>query len=375
MLNVYVSATRQNDGKTAVSLGLVAGLQKRFPRVGYMKPVGQQVNIFGRYRIDKDVSLMSGILKSDNIMHFMSPVAIPSGFTEKYIIKQKPRNLSKKILTYYTEVSKSADIMVIEGTGHAGVGSVIDLSNADVAHILKIPVIIVSSGGIGKPIDEIMLNKALFDLRGVTVIGAVINKVIPEKYDKISKFIRLGLKQKGIDVLGIVPYYPKLANPTVREIIDVIGGNIINESAKIDLPISSTVVGLMPATNALKVLRDDVLLITPGNREDLILTAITSNLLHFDDDFKIRGLILTGGVPLGKTIMKAVHQADFPIITCEYDTYKTSQKINNIIIKLKPNDTEKIAMTVDIMDKYIDYDLLIAKLKKYPGIEKKNSLL
>ena len=94
--------------------------------------------------------------------------------------------------------------MLIEGTGHAGVGSVFDLSNAAVAKLLGAQVIIVTCGGIGRPIDEVMLNKAVFDSYGVDLLGVIINKVSPEKTEKISRFVRLGFQKKGIEVFGII---------------------------------------------------------------------------------------------------------------------------------------------------------------------------
>jgi len=76
--------------------------------------------------------------------------------------------------------------VVIEGTGHAGVGSIFDLSNARVANLLDAKVILVTSGGIGKPMDEIELNMALFEKECAEVIGVIINKVIVSKYRKIK---------------------------------------------------------------------------------------------------------------------------------------------------------------------------------------------
>ena len=57
--------------------------------------------------------------------------------------------------------------------------------------------IIVSLGGIGRPIDEILLNKAVFDKKGVELLGVIVNKVNQKKYDKINDLVRKGLAGMG----------------------------------------------------------------------------------------------------------------------------------------------------------------------------------
>src|SRR3989338_6277387 len=96
----------------------------------------------------------------------MSPIAVEKGFTEKYITRPNKRSIDKQIRDSFRRVARNRDLVVIEGTGHAGAGSVFDHSNANVAKLLGARVILVSSGGIGRAIDEIMLNKALFEKEG-----------------------------------------------------------------------------------------------------------------------------------------------------------------------------------------------------------------
>ena len=107
--------------------------------------------------------------------------------------------------------------MLCEGSGPCtpGVGSVFDLSNAQVAKTLGCKVIIVTQGGIGKPIDEVCLNQALFEKEGVEIIGVILNKVLEEKIPEITRFVRSGLKRKGLDLLGVLPHERILARPTV----------------------------------------------------------------------------------------------------------------------------------------------------------------
>ena len=216
-MKIYIAATRQNDGKTTVCLGLIAALRTRVRSVGYIKPVGQRYIEINGHKVDEDALLIKEVYELKGSVTDMSPIAVPSGFTEAYIKNPNRAELVKAITEAYEGVSVGKDAVVVEGTGHAGVGSVFDMSNADVSKLLGCKVLIVSSGGIGKPIDEVMLNKAMFDQAGVEVIGVVINKVLPEKFDKISKMARAGFARKGVELLGVIPYYQPLSNPTVEQ--------------------------------------------------------------------------------------------------------------------------------------------------------------
>src|SRR5215472_3118835 len=192
---IFIAATRQNDGKTTASLGLIAALQQHFPRVGYIKPVGQRFVEIEEQKIDEDTVLMDSVYQLNCPLVDMSPIAVEPDFTRKYLLAANNDALVRKIQNAFDRVAWEKDFVLCEGSGHAGVGSVFDLSNAQVAKILGCKVIIVSQGGIGKPIDEISLNQALFEKEGVEIIGVMLNKVLPDKVEYVTDFARRGLKR------------------------------------------------------------------------------------------------------------------------------------------------------------------------------------
>src|ERR1700677_579436 len=203
---VFIAATRQNEGKTTTSLGLLSALQTYFPRIGYIKPVGQRFVEIEEQKIDEDTVLMDQVYRLNCPLLDMSPIAVEPDFTRKYLQSSNNDALVKKIIKAFDRVSWERDFVLCEGSGHAGVGSVFDLSNARVAKILGAKVIIVTQGGIRPPIDGAALNQALFEKEGVEVIGVILNKVLGEKVDYISDFARRGLKRKGLELLGVLPH-------------------------------------------------------------------------------------------------------------------------------------------------------------------------
>jgi BioD-like phosphotransacetylase family protein len=146
---VFIAATRQNDGKTTVSLGLLAALQKCYPRIGYIKPVGQRFVEIEEQKIDEDTVLMDSVYRLNCPLADMNPIAVEPDFTRKYLLSANNEALVKKIVTAFDRVAGER-VRSLRRLGHAGVGSVFDLSNAQVAKILGAKVIIVSQAGIGK---------------------------------------------------------------------------------------------------------------------------------------------------------------------------------------------------------------------------------
>src|SRR3954451_14373060 len=184
---VFIAATRQNDGKTTTSLGLIAALQQKYPRVGYIKPVGQRFVEIEEQKIDEDTVLMDSIYQLNCPLVDMSPIAVEPDFTRRYLQSSNNEALVRKIQNAFDRVAWEKDFVLCEGSGHAGVGSVFDLSNAQVARILGAKVVIVTQGGIGKPIDEVALNQALFEKEGVEIIGVIINKLHPDRLGYIAE--------------------------------------------------------------------------------------------------------------------------------------------------------------------------------------------
>src|SRR3982751_6255405 len=249
---VFIAATRQNDGKTTTSLGLLAALQKYHPRIGYIKPVGQRFVEIAEQKIDEDTVLMDHVYNLNCPLVDMSPIAVEPDFTRRYLEAANYDALVRKIQKAFDRVAWEKEFVLCEGSGHAGVGSVFDLSNARVAKLLCAKVIIVSQGGIGKPIDEISLNQALFEKEGVPVIGVILNKVLGDKVEYVTDFARRGLKRKGLELLGVLPHEQILCNPSVDLIRDELHAELLNAPPGLHSLVDDVVVGAMSAQNAIQ---------------------------------------------------------------------------------------------------------------------------
>lgn len=360
--NIFIAATQQNDGKTTVSLGLITNFKKRYQEIGFIKPIGQRYLEEDGVKVDEDSVLIEEVCGIKCGIKDMSPIAVERGFTEKYILHPQRNIITKQINDAYQRVAKDKDLVVIEGTGHAGVGSVFDHSNAYVAKLLGAKVILVSSGGIGRPIDEVILNKALLDAEGVELLGVIVNKVIPDKFDKVAKLVREGLKRKGIEVLGVIPYHPCLSAPTISQIIEETGFELLVGKEGLDNIVMKIIVGAMGPHEAFSYISDCCLLITPGDREDIIMTALNCHMSQLRGSIKVSGIVLSGGIMPHQTVINFARETKIPLMFSNYDTYKVASIIHDLTVKIRPSDKNKIKEVVDLIKEHVDIERILEEM-------------
>jgi BioD-like phosphotransacetylase family protein len=356
---VFIAATRQNEGKTTTSLGLLAALKRIYPRVGYIKPVGQRFVEIEEQKIDEDTVLMDRVYGLNCPLLDMSPIAVEPDFTRKYLQSSNNDALVKKIQKAFDRVAWEKDFVVCEGSGHAGVGAVFDLSNAQVARILKAKVIIVTGGGIGKPIDEVYLNNAVFEREGVEVIGVILNKVHQDRLEYVTEFARRGLKRKGLDLLGVLPHERILCNPTIDLIREELKAESLNLCKNVNNMVRSVVIGAMGAPNAMSHFKPGVLVITPNDREDIIFAAAS---VSTNESETLAGLILAGKTRPSAAAMQAIEKMPFPVLLVEEDSYEVASTVHSLIVKTRPADTEKINVIRDIIANNVDLEKILEKL-------------
>jgi BioD-like phosphotransacetylase family protein len=290
-------------------------------------------------------------------------VTLPRHFTTDYVMGRVTDDLAAAVAAADRAVARNKDVVLVEGTGHAGVGAVIGLSNAAVAAMLEAPVIIVSEGGVGRPIDEIVLNHALFERHGVRVLGAVVNKVNVDTNPDLPEVLAQGLAQHGIELLGCIPFSELLANPSLELIVTHLAGELLAGLAEPSAIIGRVAIGAMQADHAVPYLRDRTLLITPGDRDDMLEVALEAHRSGADRRQPLlTGLVLTGGFRPPAGLLDRLQAAGLFTYLVETDTYRTAQDVHDILVKTHPTDLEKIATIIDLVGGSVDPGKLLDRL-------------
>jgi BioD-like phosphotransacetylase family protein len=296
----------------------------------------------------------------------MSPVHIPRGFTKAYIAGEVVEDLGARIDTAHAAFADH-DVLLIEGTGHAGVGAVIGLSNAVVAARLRAPAVIVSEGGVGRPIDEIVLNASHFAAHGVAVAGAIVNKVRTDEQPGIARTLERGLARHGIPLLGVLPYRPVLSSPTLGMVLEGVGARVIHPGPDLDRVIDGVAIGAMEPRHMLDRIGPGTLVIVPGDREDALVTLAAAHVANAAwrmlpstveqiDELVVRtpgavdagpegkalGILLTGGYEPRPEVLDALTQTGMFMAAVPDDTYTVASAVHDLLVKTHPADTGKI---------------------------------
>ncbi len=383
MRQLYLAATGMNRGKTTVALGLLAALVDRGLDIGFIKPVGQRYAIVDGQPADEDAILMRTALGLIDPLHVMSPVHIPRGFTKSYIRGDVTPDLPGRIRTAHGALAADHDLLLVEGTGHAGVGSVIGLSNAQVARMLKAPAVIVAEAGVGRPIDEIVLNRALFARHGVEVVGAIINKVDAEAHPTLPDILRDGLARHGIELLGMLPYRPLLSNPTLSMLVEQVKGEVLSPGGDLDRVIEHVAIGAMQPRHLIERVGPGSLLIVPGDRTDAIHAMVAANRAsrlggerrglfarrrqvfgrapEDPNRTELAGLVLTGGYRPRPRDLEAIQQERLFAFLVESDTYEAASAVHDLLVKTHPADHGKIELTRQLVSEHLDIDKVLER--------------
>ncbi len=370
MRQLYLAATGMNRGKTTVSLGLLAALFARGLRTGFIKPVGQRYAMVDGTPADEDAILVKSAFDLPDALDALSPVHIPRGFTKAYIAGEVVEDLPARIRAAYDRVAQDRDVLLVEGTGHAGVGSVVDLSNAQVAAMLGARAIIVSEAGVGRPIDEIVLNHALFQHHGVDVVGAVVNKVDLHTHPSLADVLERGLARHGIELLGVLPYRPLLSNPTLSMLTEQLTGQLLHPGPDLGRVIEHVAIGAMQAEHVMERLGPGSLLIVPGDRVDVLratVAAVRSGKLlrqAADRDPALRGsamagVVLTGGYLPSPDVIASARHADLFMYAVREDTYDAASEVHDLLVKTHPDDRDKIALIKALVAQHLDVDRIL----------------
>jgi BioD-like phosphotransacetylase family protein len=225
--------------------------------------------------------------------------------------------------------------------------------------MLGAPAVIVSEGGVGRPIDEIVLNAALFERHGVHVAGAIVNKVDLDAKPGLARTLERGLARHGIPLLGVLPYRPLLSNPTLAMVLDVVQGETIAPAPDLDQVIGGVAIGAMEPEHMLQRIGPRSLVIVPGDRTDVIRAIVG---VYDDGDTDVAGalgLVLTGGYRPEPDVVAAMRRARLFATLVQEDTYVVASAMHDLLVKTHASDAGKIAEIKALVWEYLFIDRVL----------------
>jgi len=172
--------------------------------------------------------------------------------------------------------------------------------------------------------------------------------------------VRRGLKRKGLELLGVLPHAQILCNPTIELIQEELHAELLNQPPTLQTLVDDVVVGAMGAQNAMAFFKRGVLLITPGDREDILLAAGASTLPGSQEN--MAGIVLTGGLRPGAGVLKALQTLPIPVLLAKADSYQVASKVHNLTVKTRPADAAKISLIRDLIAQHVNVKKIVEAL-------------
>ncbi|MGI9547384.1 MAG: phosphate acetyltransferase [Flavobacteriaceae bacterium] len=356
---IYIATTAPDSGKSIVSLGLMHRLLGRTAKVGYFRPI---INDYEKGTRDNHINTM--LTYFDLNMEYEDAYACTRNEVIHMLNRRKEDELLDKIIAKYKAVEQKFDFILVEGTDFSGEGSIIEWDiNVVMAKNLGIPTIIISSGQ-GKAMDEFVNDQRLayesFKDKGVEVLLVIANKVRPEN---VTPVIERLIKELPAKILvGAIPRNPILGNPTMKEIVTALEGEILLGQKNLNNQVSNISVGAMQLRNYLTYFEDGGLVITPGDRADIILGALQANLSS--NYPTASGIVLSGGLKPENSILKLIEGLSeiVPIISVPDGTYDTANKVGAIKPRIYAENIRKINASIQDFETYIPLNALAERV-------------
>ncbi len=356
---VYIATIEPNSGKSIVVLGMMRMLLGKVARVGYFRPI---IDDPKEGEVDNHINTVISHFELD--INFKNAYAYTRSEVLQKYNQGKSGEIIDEIIRKYKNLEERFDFILVEGTDFSDEGNIIEFDiNVIIAKNLGIPAVIVASG-IDKQNDEIVSNLKLaydtFNSKDVEVLAMVANKVTQGHEKKLEDSFE---KDFGNNVDRIIiPKIDSLINPTIKEIVNELEGNVLFGKEYLNNQAGSFGVGAMQLRNYLTHLKDNSLVITPGDRADIILGVLQANIS--DNYPKISGIILTGGIIPEPPILKLIEgvSLSFPIISVPSGTFSITNKIGAIKSKIYLDNLQKINTSISIFEKYVNEDRLADKL-------------
>ena len=362
MKNIYITATEPRSGKSAIAIGLMKLIGQRIDNVGYIKPIGNSTEV----EPDEDVELVRILFKNEEDPEVINPLGIIEA--HRMLGDGREDELLTKVLRAYNKVSSKSDVVIIEGTDYNAELSAVEFDiNANISKTLDSPVLMVASSA-GRSADEIITQitvaKESFDEKGCDFIGVIVTKVELKDHDRLLKILGDELSGHGINLLGVIPYDNILGAPRMGEIARKIDARVMFGQEYLTNLVSNIRIAAMTIGNALARFEDGMLVITPGDREAMLLAAMISRVAVTYPN--IAGIVLTGGLEPADSVKRLIGGLsgfNIPILLVKEDTFSAAMRINGMPITLYAGDHQKIEAVYKSVREYVKREEIFKLLK------------
>lgn len=357
--SIFIATAEAYSGKSIISLGLVDVLLSKAQKVGYFKPI---INHPPKVKHDGHIDALLDYFKLP--LSYEKTYAFTRDEANQLIESGQQGEIIDTIIEKYKKLEADYDYTIIEGSDFLGEGTAFEFdANVSIAKNLGCPVFIVVSAE-GKNASQVANSVAVtvqnFTRRKVNVIAVAVNKAREEDIEKIRETVR-----EHLDVtiqLSVIPDLIDLKSPTMMDVKDYLDAEVLFGEKHLNNRADHFIFGAMQVGNFLNHIKKNVLIVTPGDRSDIVLACLQAGLS--DNYPKIAGIVLTGGFQLPESVLKLIEGSpiSIPILAVDDPSFYAATKVANMHTKITGKHTEKILSAINAFRKYVNTENLEKQL-------------
>jgi phosphate acetyltransferase len=360
--SLYIAATEARSGKSAIVLGVMHLLRASLQRVAVFRPVISDP-VDGRK--DHDIDLMLRHFKLEQ--EYDRAYGYTLSEARRLINSGNKELLLESTLNKFKELEKEYDFVLCEGTDYIGGSATLEFEiNASIVSNLGCPVLLVVNG-MDRPDDEIcgsaQRTVGIFEERGLEVMGLIVNRARQDFSPETLKDIEARTSTSHPLLTYAIPDDKRLGNPTIHDVIKWLDAKVLYGHGSLDTQVDSFLTAAMHITHFLEYIEDGALIITPGDRMDIILAAISSRQSAAYGN--IAGMVLTGGIQPSMTMHRLIEGwtgIPLPILSVEDHTFKATQTLQALHGTIDPEHPAKIAAAIGLFESRVDIEQLRDRL-------------
>ena len=348
---LLVTSIAESTGKTAVTLALGTLAQQRDRSVGYMKPKGTRLQSNVGKTLDQDPLLARQLLGLDSEVHQMEPIVYSPTFVKEAIRgREDPAALMESVTSNFESLSEDVDLMIVEGSDATSTGSIIDVTDLDIARAIDAEVVVVSGYDSIREVDEVLATAERLDEE---FAGVLFNGVPDASMDELADDVIPFLDGRDVDVLGALPRVADLAGVTVEDLAGRLGADLLTSDAPTDPHIERFTVGAMGGNSALEQFRRtrDAIMITGGDRSEVQTAALEAS--------GIKALLLTGGFRPPSAVLGRAEKEGVPIMLVQSDTRTTIDRVENVLRTGRTRTESGVREMQRLLNDGVDVDSLL----------------
>lgn len=353
--SVYITSLEAQGGKTSVALAFMEQLSGRVERPCLFRPI-----VADNVSSDRLIALITSLYDLPFSLDEMYGISASEGGA--LLDAGQYEELYSRVLSRYKALESRSDFIICVGTNYSSPSVTLEFGfNVEIARNLGSLLVPIINGHNKEAAILARAAEALFDTledKKCDVLAIMINRVDPGQKDILLANLSDPSPRGRVYVL---PQKPLLEKPTVREIADALGAEVLNgEDEWLNGVVGKFKIGAMELPDFLDNLEEDSLVIAPADRSDIILGALAAE--RSTSYPRVAGLALTGDrkpAPQVLRLLQGLHASPVPIISVQADTFSVAARINDVRPSLSASNTRKIAVVLGLFESAVDIPALI----------------